>query len=321
LKILVADDDMISRRLMESVLGAEGYEVVTAVDGEGAAALLCSEGGPRLALLDWMMPGKDGPSVCREVRSKRDQPYVYMVLLTTRDAKADVIAGLEAGADDYLTKPVYPAELRARLRCGRRILQLEDRLIEAREEMRHKATHDALTSLLNRGFILELLQRELERARRQPTSIVLLLGDLDHFKKINDEHGHPVGDEVLRETARRMARVVRPYDAVGRYGGEEFLVVLTGCDAEQGRKRAEQIRAAIASQPVATERGPVPVTMSIGIVASCDWERADAERLVHEVDKALYQAKAAGRNGVVLVQPDRLPIPAKHPAGSALSRR
>ncbi|MBZ5701615.1 MAG: diguanylate cyclase [Acidobacteriia bacterium] len=318
MKILVADDDMISRRMMESVLTAEGYEVLTAVDGEGAVALLCADGGPRLALLDWMMPGKDGPSVCREVRHTREQPYVYMVLLTTRDAKADVIAGLEAGADDYLTKPVYPAELRVRLRCGRRILQLEDRLIEAREEMRHKATHDALTSLLNRGFILELLQREVDRSRREPTSIALLLGDLDHFKKINDEHGHPVGDEVLRETARRLATVVRPYDAVGRYGGEEFLVVLAGCDAEQGQKRAEQIRAAIAGQPVATEGGPVPVTMSIGVVASSDWESADVERLLQEVDKALYQAKAAGRNAVVLGKPDRPRTPAKHPADSSV---
>ena len=320
MKILVADDDTISRRLVQSVLEAAGFEVLTAADGECAAAVLCAEDGPRLALLDWMMPGMDGPTVCREVRRRREQPYVYMLLLTARDTKEDVIAGLESGADDYLTKPVYPAELRARVRTGNRILQLQDRLIEAREEMRHKATHDALTSLWNRGFVLELLVRELARSRREHSSIALLFCDLDHFKRVNDEHGHPVGDEVLRETARRLTAGVRPYDAVGRYGGEEFLLLLIGCDAVNGKERAEQIRAAVGNSPVATQQGPVAVTMSIGVVASCDWGQTGSEQLLQEVDNALYQAKAAGRNRVVLARPQ---TPAKHPqpAGSAAPRR
>lgn len=304
MKILIADDDMVSRRLMESLLTRLGYEVVAAENGERAAAILGAEDGPRLALLDWMMPGLDGPGVCRLVRRKREQPYIYMILLTSRETKEDVIAGLESGADDYLTKPVYAAELKARLRSGERILRLEDKLIEAREEMRFKATHDPLTALWNRGLILELLTRELERSRRDSGSVALLLCDLDHFKEVNDTYGHPVGDEVLREVARRMLGSVRAYDSVGRYGGEEFLILLVGCDSRRGRDRAEQIRAAIHSRPIATARGPVSVSLSVGVLSSGDWPGMTGAHLLNEADAALYQAKAAGRNRVVLAQPE-----------------
>jgi two-component system cell cycle response regulator len=304
LRILIADDDSISRKMVGSSLKSAGFEVMEAADGGSALAVLTSEEGPRLALLDWMMPGTDGPSVCREVRKRRVQPYVYMVLLTQKERKDDVVEGLESGADDYLVKPFHPAELTARLRAGQRILELEDKLVQAREEMRFRATHDALTSLWNRGFVLDMLARELDRARRERSSISLLLCDADHFKNINDQHGHAIGDEVLREIARRLLGSVRSYDFVGRYGGEEFLVILNGCDAIRGRDRAEQIRSAVAQRPVLTARGPVPVTLSIGVVASCDWERIAREQLLQEADAALYQAKAAGRNRVVLVQPE-----------------
>src|SRR6202044_593173 len=143
------------------------------------------EGGPRLALIDWMMPGLDGPGVCREVRTRHNDLYVYILLLTSKESSEDIVHGLEAGADDYLTKPCHPAELHARLHTGRRILQLEDRLIEAREEMRYKATHDALTGLLDRGAILSLLQGELLRSTRERSPVSLLLCDIDHFKQIN----------------------------------------------------------------------------------------------------------------------------------------
>jgi two-component system cell cycle response regulator len=303
-KILLAEDDLISRRLVEQVLESAGYEVLCVSEGDTAAAVLCSDDGPRLALIDWMMPGMDGLTVCREVRRKREDPYVYMILLTVKENKEDVIAGLEAGADDYLKKPVHPAELKARLRSGRRILELEDKLIRAREEMRFKASHDALTSLWNRGFVLELMQRELERARRERAYVAVLLCDLDHFKDVNDQYGHLIGDEVMRETARRLLASVRSYDTVGRYGGEEFIVLLTGCDSALSMERAEQIRAAIAERPVRTDRGPISITTSIGVVSSEDWGYLNGEQFLREADAALYRAKAAGRNRLVVAYPE-----------------
>ena len=303
MKVLVADDDALSRRLLETTLERAGYSVVAAVDGTTAASILAAEDGPRLALLDWMMPGMDGPRVCREVRAHRENPYVYMLLLTSKETKDDVIAGLASGADDYLTKPFHPEELKARLRTGQRILELEDKLVEAREGMRFKATHDPLTQLWNHGLILEFLERELSRARREKNSLAVLLCDLDHFKKINDTHGHLVGDEVLRETSRRLQAAVRSYDAVGRYGGEEFLVLLPHCDKSCGQERAEQIRSAVSGRPVLTTQGPVSFTLSMGALASNDWGQFTAEQLLKEVDAALYRAKAVGRNRVVFAQP------------------
>lgn len=303
MKILVADDDAVSRRLLEATLNRAGYEVVAAADGTTAASILAAEDGPRLALLDWMMPGMDGPSVCREVRAHRENPYVYMLVLTSKETKDDVIAGLASGADDYLTKPFHPEELKARLRTGQRILELEDKLVEAREEMRFKATHDPLTQLWNHNLILEFLDRELSRARREGNSVTVLLCDLDNFKKVNDTHGHLVGDEVLRETGRRLLAAVRAYDAVGRYGGEEFLVLLPHCDKKSGRDRAEQIRSVASGRPVLTAQGPVSFTLSVGALASSDWGQFTAEQLLKEADAALYRAKAAGRNRVVFAQP------------------
>jgi two-component system cell cycle response regulator len=312
MKILVADDDPMSRRLLQKTLERAGYEVVAVENGRLAQEELCRPDGPRLALLDWEMPEVDGPGVCRAVRAQRDKTYVYMVFLTSKETSDDKVEGLRSGADDYLTKPFHPEELKARLRTGQRILHLEDRLVEAREEMRFKATHDALTGLWNRGVITELLERELARAQRERKSTSLLLCDIDHFKNINDTYGHPVGDEVLREVARRLLASVRSYDFVGRYGGEEFLIVLNNCDPASAPNRAEQMRAAIANREVVTAAGPVAVTMSFGVLRTVDWGELRAENHLTEVDLALYAAKAAGRNCV------RLALPAKPPQTTVL---
>ena len=303
MRILIADDDSMSRRLIQKTLERYGYEVTAVENGRLAAEQLCTSDGPRIALLDWVMPELDGPGVCRKVRQNKPQSYVYMVLLTSKEAKADVIAGLESGADDYLTKPFNPEEVKARLRTGLRILDLEDRLIEAREDMRFKATHDGLTSLWNRGVILDLLGRELSRSHREHTSTSILLCDLDHFKKVNDAYGHLAGDEVLRETARRMLASVRSYDFVGRYGGEEFLIVLNNCKPAYGFARAEEIREAIGRRAVQTCAGPLSITMSLGLLLSQEWGLQPTEALLREADAALYAAKEAGRNCVKVARP------------------
>ena len=220
---------------MQRILQKSGYDVVTADNGARALEELSREDGPRLALLDWMMPELDGPEVCRRVRSRHGQPYVYITLLTSKLSNDDVVAGLEAGSDDYLTKPCSFEELKARLRTGQRVLDLEDTLVEAREEMRFKATHDVLTGLWNRGAILALLETELNRNVRERTPLSIVLCDVDHFKQVNDVHGHLAGDDILRQVAIRLQSSVRSFDAVGRYGGEEFLLLLKGCAASTSK--------------------------------------------------------------------------------------
>jgi two-component system, cell cycle response regulator len=315
-RILIADDDALSKRLLEKVLACAGYEVTTVADGLHAVECLSQPDGPRLALLDWMMPELDGPGVCREIRKLREQSYVYMILLTSRESKEDIVAGLESGADDYLVKPFDAEELKARLRTGERILHLEDRLVEAREQMRFKATHDPLTSLWNRGVIMDLLGRELTRSQREHGCTAVLLGDLDHFKSVNDTHGHLVGDQVLREAARRLLLSVRSYDFVGRYGGEEFLIVLNNCRPGSAMARAEEIRKIICTRPVQTDAGLLGITMSLGVLLSSDWGRRPADELLREVDGALYAAKNAGRNRVMQAKPaePRQRVPAPQPA-------
>ncbi len=319
MKILIADDEALSRRLLEKTLERAGYEVTAVENGKQALDQLCKPDGPRLALLDWVMPELDGPGVCRAVRQRSEQTYVYMLLLTAKESKEETVLGLESGADDYLTKPFNAEELRARLRVGERILLLEDRLVEARENMRFKATHDPLTSLLNRGAIMELLSRELHRSQREKTSTAILLGDVDHFKRVNDTLGHVVGDEVLIEIANRLLGSVRSYDFVGRYGGEEFLVVLNSCNPVYAPGRAEEIRRSVSNRAVQTAKGPLSLTMSFGALLSADWGPRRVEELLHEVDVALYEAKRAGRDCLrfarpsakVEVKPEALPQPAQ----------
>jgi two-component system cell cycle response regulator len=298
MKILVADDDSISRMLMQRTLQKFGYEVLLAENGRIAAEILLRSDGPRLALIDWMMPELDGLGLCREVRAlQREGGYIYIVLLTSKQSSEDIVAGLEAGADDYITKPSQPAELRARLHTGCRILSLEEKLVQAREEMRYEATHDALTAVWNRASILALMRSELERSVPQNEPPAILLCDIDHFKRVNDTHGHLIGDVVLQEVARRLTSAVRSYDAVGRYGGEEFLILLSGCDASTLESRAEDVRAAIADTPFTAGSAELSISVSVGAVTCQKWDLCvPIERILARADEALYRAKAEGRN-------------------------
>ena len=303
MKVLVAEDDALSRMLLQRTLQRAGYEVAAVEDGCRALAELSKEDPPRLALLDWIMPGRDGIEVCREVRRRRDHAYTYLVLLSSRETKQDIVQGLESGADDYLTKPYDADELKARLRAGERILELEDRLVEARESMRFQATHDLLTSLWNRGLIVELVSREVVRARREKWCNAVMMCDIDHFKKVNDENGHAAGDDVLREVARRLHTSVRSYDMVGRYGGEEFLVVLNKCDPSSAVARAENLRNAVAAKPILLPTKSLTVTISVGVALTTDFPDHDADEVLRAADMALYAAKAAGRNCIRMAQP------------------
>lgn len=303
MKILVAEDDSLSRTLLQRTLQRAGDEVMAVEDGCRALAELSKEDPPRLALLDWIMPGRDGIEVCREVRRRKEHAYTYLILLSSRETKQDIVQGLESGADDYLTKPYDSDELKARLRAGQRILELEDHLVEAREGMRFQATHDVLTSLWNRGVIMELLSRELARSRREKCTSAVMMCDIDHFKAVNDQHGHAAGDDVLREVARRLHTSVRSYDMVGRYGGEEFLVVLNKCDPASAVARAENLRNTVAAKPIVLATKSLQVTISVGVALSTDFPNRDADDILHAADMALYDAKESGRNCVRLAKP------------------
>jgi two-component system cell cycle response regulator len=300
MKILIADDEPVSRHMLRTLLVKWGYEVIAVEDGNAAWEHLKSPDAARMALLDWMMPGRNGVDVCREMRKQRPVPYTYILLLTAKDAKESVVEGLESGADDYLTKPFHPQELRARIRVGMRLLDLEDSLVQAREAMRFKATHDALTGVWNRGAIMEILDREISRSRREGASLGVLIADLDHFKSINDTYGHLAGDHVLCEMTNRMQADIRPYDAVGRYGGEEFLILLPGCSRSEAADKAEHLRETLLQRPVETESGLLKITMSVGGVATGDWPEYTASQILRLADSTLYRAKEEGRNRIVI---------------------
>jgi two-component system cell cycle response regulator len=207
-----------------------------------------------------------------------------------------LLRGLELGADDYLTKPFDSKELRARLLVGERILTLQDDLIAAREELRFRATHDVLTGVSNRAAVMDALRGELSRQVREQRSFGVLLVDIDHFKNVNDTFGHLCGDEVLRWVTRRMKECMRPYDTLGRYGGEEFLIIASDVDGDGALALAERIRSIVASKPVLTQAGEVSVTVSLGVAVSTNTHNADPQMLLRLADQALYRAKDNGRN-------------------------
>lgn len=290
MKILIADDDEISRIRLEHMLVKRGYDVVTIADGHQAWRVLQGEDRPKLAILDWMMPEIDGLDLCRRIRQNPDASYVYIILLTAKTQKEDIVRGLETGADDYITKPFDDQELQARLRTGQRIVELQ-------ETLRALATRDSLTGLWNHAMILDILGKRLARGAREGTPVGIIMADLDRFKQINDTYGHLVGDTVLCEAAKRMQAALRPYDAVGRYGGEEFLIALPNCDREKAIDIAERLRRSISDVAVNTAVGAIPITASFGVTIS-QVSKFNINELIQEADEAMYRAKQGGRNRV-----------------------
>ena len=314
MKILIADDDVISRCLVQKTLDREGYEVLVVENGSSAAECLSSDEGPRLALLDWVMPGLDGLSVCRQIRSVSNHPYVYMILLTSKESKEDIVRGFEAGADDYLTKPCDPKELKARLRAGQRILQLQDKLIQ-------EARQDPLTRLPNRTFFLDQLARCVTRAKRRPDyKFAILFVDIDGFKIVNDSLGHFAGDHLIVQIAERLVSSVRRDDLVScsadvtgpvsqsgedtlaRMGGDEFTILLDDIrDASDGIRVAERIQQKLAS-PFLISGQEVSITASIGIAISATGY-STAEDILRDADTAMYRAKALGKSRYEICDP------------------
>ena len=309
MKILIADDDATSRLILAGVLQKFGHEVTAAVDGTEAWEAMRRPGAPVLAILDWMMPGLTGVEVCRLIRGLESDEPPYLILLTSMAEKADIVAGLEAGADDYLVKPFDPGELRARIDVGRRITELQARLREARDAVAHAAMHDALTDALNRRAFADVLSRALSEERRHREGLTLGICDVDEFKKINDVHGHQVGDEVLCGIVRRLESSLRGHDVLSRHGGDEF-VVLTGHIGEADRASNaaslyERLRASVADRSIPTKAGDLSVTVSFGVGI---WGEGDsADDLLGAADTALYRAKRAGRNRVVFAEERRAP--------------
>jgi diguanylate cyclase (GGDEF)-like protein len=258
---------------------------------------------PALAILDWIMPGLTGVEVCRRVRSLPSDEPPYRIVLTSMAEKADIVAGLEAGADDYLAKPFDPGELRARVDVGRRMTELQARLREARDALAHAAMHDPLTGALNRRAFADVLFRGLSEERRHHHGLALGICDVDEFKKVNDTYGHQVGDEVLCGLVSRLAGRLRGHDVLGRYGGDEFVVLTEHVGSADPTSLYERLRASVADHPFATTAGELSITISFGASV---WNKDDSgDDLFAAADESLYRAKRAGRNRVVLAKQSR----------------
>jgi two-component system cell cycle response regulator len=302
MKILVAEDDLTSRMILVAILKKWGYDPIVTEDGTAAWAALQRPGAPELVLLDWDMPGLNGLEVCRRLRTIDPSHPAYVILLTARGEKGDVVQGLEAGANDYISKPFDSEELQARVRVGQRMLELQSSLRETRDALAHQATHDPLTGILNRRAILDRLGAELSRAQRENGMLSVGMCDIDHFKRINDTLGHQAGDEVLVAFTRCLQAQMREYDSFGRYGGEEFLVIAAGAPGGTEEGLYERLCARVAEIEVMTKSGPVSLTVSIGVARGTGQSTADA--LLVASDEALFQAKTKGRNRVAYAVPD-----------------
>ena len=303
MRVLIAEDDRLSRRMLEANLHRWEYDVVAVENGVQAWEVLQTDNPPRIAILDWMMPELDGIDLCRKIRDDRTRDFTYIIILTARNSKEDAILALESGADDYLTKPYDAAELRCRIGVGRRIIKLQTELENANRKLYESSTTDALTRVFNRRAIMDHLAREMMRARRENQNMVVIMGDVDHFKSINDNFGHDCGDKVLIEVARRLSTVCRPYDRIGRYGGEEFLIVASDIPPDKADALGQRFLMSINNAPFNTEYGELHVTVSMGLVCVPTDCSGSSESVTRAADALLYEAKALGRNRVISAHP------------------
>lgn len=294
--ILIAEDDFTSRVMLGGLLKKEGHKVTATINGAAAWDVLQQPDAPRLVILDWMMPEMNGLELVRRVRAMKTSRPPYMIILTSKGKKSDVIAGLDAGADDYLVKPFDPGELRARVEVGRRMLDMQDALIESRETLAHQATHDSLTGVLNRRAILDRLHEELARAGRHDDFLAVGMCDIDHFKDVNDTFGHQTGDDVLCGVTQILSKSIREYDSIGRLGGEEFLVIIPMRAGAGCLSMFDRMCTQVAESKIGTRSGELSVTVSIGVASTALGNKVD--EILDAADRALYRAKSEGRNRV-----------------------
>ncbi len=294
MRILIAEDDATSRRMLSGVLRKWGYAVTVTGDGAQAWEALQQPDAPRLAIIDGMMPELDGIEVCRRVRAieTRDPPYIIM--LTSMGKHEDIVAGLDAGANDYVSKPHNNAELRARVGVGQRMLELQAEANTARDALAHEAMHDPLTGIFNRRAIMEMLRKELARAAREHQPLSIGMCDIDHFKRVNDTYGHQTGDDVLCGFVQRIQDRLRSYDHLGRVGGEEFLVLAPHASGAPQAGLFQRLCEDISDGDIQTRSGNVAITVSIGIAEGAGENAMDA--MLAAADSALYDAKDNGRN-------------------------
>ncbi|MGC9054063.1 MAG: GGDEF domain-containing response regulator [Candidatus Hydrogenedens sp.] len=296
IKILVAEDDFISRLMLVSAIRKWGYEPIEVSDGKSALEILQDKSPPLLAILDWVMPEMDGIDVVRTVRANKEEVITYIIMLTTKTEKEEVIEGLEAGADDYIRKPFDADELWARIRVGLRTATLQKDLMETQKALEYEAIHDPLTGCLNRRGILERLNEELERSQRTGEQFCVAMCDLDHFKKINDTYGHQTGDDVLKGFVHIIRSQLRPYDQIGRLGGEEFLIIIPNITESYAQITLERLNTIVQSTEMVTATGKIKITVSIGgIIVN---QKTNIDNVIKYVDEALYLAKEKGRNQV-----------------------
>ncbi len=302
INLLIAEDDRVTKKIIEKTMKECGYNVFCAADGEEAYRIL-ENNNIQIAILDWMLPGIEGIELSRRIRSDKEKNYTYIILLTAKKNQADMIDGFSAGVDDYITKPFNTHDLKARIKTGERIIELQSQLIESQNRLREQATHDGLTKLLNRNAILEIIEVEYARALRNEIPMGMIMIDIDHFKRINDTYGHQTGDDILQEVALRLKNGIRPYDSIGRYGGEEFLIVLPNCSMNEIYKVAERLRLQISGEKFRTRTKLINASISMGVlVAQYPFDKP-LDSLINVIDKALYEAKGNGRNCWVSVMP------------------
>ena len=304
--VLVVEDSAAIRALVRRMLVAGGHTVAEAAGGAAALAV-CRERQPDVVLLDVEMPEMSGFDVLASMKADRGLRDIPVVFLTGRSDTADIVDGLRLGAHDYLRKPCEPTELLARVQAAARVKRLQDELRQRNQELDLLSRTDSLTGLRNRRHVEEYLVRVASLARRNAEPIAVVIADIDHFKSVNDGHGHDAGDAVLREVANRMTSNVRLEDMIGRWGGEEFLAVLPGTPVQGVAELAERLRQVVAEEPCRLpDGGMVQVTVSLGCAASM---LADVGTLVRSADAALYEAKESGRNRVVVAALDDAPHP------------